>query len=957
MSNHFSSLRAASLAVLLLLSAALPQGWASDHADPMSLNAFQLQEAPAANITDLHAFIVDEGGRLVKEGDPSMVGKQLIISLCVERALRPEQISRLNLKGFKFRVHLDLNPPIRFFDEERTREGANYQEVLTQLTENVDACEKALQAAKDDQAKEAAQAALRQALTARGTLVGQHDYDRSMQALYGAIFTQPDAIADSVLLEYELDLVQDPVTPEQSQARLTKVRIEGIPHAFHIVSEEKSVGGKVVIPQSEFKPGAINVQAGIFDDPFIFPRFFRRNVVGVVASIPLDALQGPARHGPILLWATTHDSKGAQIDHVGRSLRTQLPRFGYLNDKHPAEHVSEITRVHDKPTVMEDVLATFLAPLEAHRHYDSAPDVMVYDLTKPAKFPNGRWLADDVAKTLAEAGETLLLELSYAESKQFLRATKNDKPFRLKFPYLAKPWTASEVSAHAHPGTIMRLDETQADDDPPLKDKGGNRIFSVPLGGDPSAIAFPNFKPHTWKTLWLLEAIAIAVLTALLLWAVRLNATRVLIAILAIVTLWMIHALLAPPLPATNPMAMAQPAMKAGRLALGAGVIVVLGTWWLLALGRRWGAKYAQPEPKYPPSRQELMTGEATLPYLQGESSYEEIRDALFGDPEKIGQYYRQWGEPNQKALPIYRVTIGLLVRGLFRAGKDFAMLLAARRTLKSRADLRWGPDKKGWHRLVHAMGVCLEGEWVIDNEPEGKTYTGYFKKGCKGRVIGRYSLGGNEVRNGHKRSLALVGKVFPEGGEKDKSTPRAHFITQEDLGGNFTNSVLDAVLFNSPPVTLFNRGPGIFSFLVVIAGLMQADQEPSERQLYEIAELGKPKGEATRCPRFMRLTIDKEQKYPKVVGDEADFREEILSLIYQGAGTPRPLVFNIEVCDKGWRSVLQKLHDQDSWTRIGRITFHQAAASYNGDFVVHFHHPPWRKDRNDPSSIARPES
>jgi hypothetical protein len=33
---------------------------------------------------------------------------------------------------------------------------------------------------------------------------------------------------------------------------------------------------------------------------------------------------------------------------------------------------------------------------------------------------------------------------------------------------------------------------------------------------------------------------------------------------------------------------------------------------------------------------------------------------------------------------------------------------------------------------------------------------------------------------------------------------------------------------------------------------------------------------------------------------------------------------------------------------------FDEVVASYNGDFVIHFHHPPWRNDRNDPSTLAR---
>jgi hypothetical protein len=41
-------------------------------------------------------------------------------------------------------------------------------------------------------------------------------------------------------------------------------------------------------------------------------------------------------------------------------------------------------------------------------------------------------------------------------------------------------------------------------------------------------------------------------------------------------------------------------------------------------------------------------------------------------------------------------------------------------------------------------------------------------------------------------------------------------------------------------------------------------------------------------------------------------------------------------------------------WKRIGRLVFREAVASYNGDFVLHFHHPAWRNDRNDPSTVAR---
>jgi hypothetical protein len=42
------------------------------------------------------------------------------------------------------------------------------------------------------------------------------------------------------------------------------------------------------------------------------------------------------------------------------------------------------------------------------------------------------------------------------------------------------------------------------------------------------------------------------------------------------------------------------------------------------------------------------------------------------------------------------------------------------------------------------------------------------------------------------------------------------------------------------------------------------------------------------------------------------------------------------------------------NWRPIGRLIFDNAVVSYNGDSVVHFNHPTWRSDRNDPSTATR---
>ena len=133
-------------------------------------------------------------------------------------------------------------------------------------------------------------------------------------------------------------------------------------------------------------------------------------------------------------------------------------------------------------------------------------------------------------------------------------------------------------------------------------------------------------------------------------------------------------------------------------------------------------------------------------------------------------------------------------------------------------------------------------------------------------------------------------------------------------------------------------------------------DRHPSQRQLYEIAELGNPRGEATRAPKFMRRLVAPDR--PRIAGDASDFRDEIMAQIYdRGDAAPkRSLTFDIEVTDEGTTRgppVFQRRSFRN-WRRIGTLVFDNAVASYNGDFVIRFHCPPWRRDRNNPSTKVR---
>ncbi|MEN3329876.1 MAG: hypothetical protein V7638_4683 [Acidobacteriota bacterium] len=320
-------------------------------------------------------------------------------------------------------------------------------------------------------------------------------------------------------------------------------------------------------------------------------------------------------------------------------------------------------------------------------------------------------------------------------------------------------------------------------------------------------------------------------------------------------------------------------------------------------------------------------------------SRFAEVRDAVFANP--------------YQKVPTYEVTFRSVLVGVLSFGKRYLFKLAVVRTVDSHADLRWGTDGKGFRRLLHPNGVCLTGRWHITEETE---YSGYFRKGSEALIVGRYSTCCTEVRRGHTRSLALVGKLFPTTDANHTQLLRtASFFTQQDIGGENTNYINDAELRNAPDVHVLRRARGTPILLVTGLVFQKVDKEPGQRQLYQIAELGKPDNEPTRSPRFMRVLVASDQ--PKIEGEALDFRDEVMAQIYdRGDATPkRTLRFDIEVTDEG--SAHGKISQTvrfGNWRRIGQITFENAVISYNGDFVLHFNHPTWRDDRNDPATATR---
>jgi hypothetical protein len=201
---------------------------------------------------------------------------------------------------------------------------------------------------------------------------------------------------------------------------------------------------------------------GVRDDPFIFPRFFKRNVISMIFSIPRTSF--PADKHDYIIWGSVYED-GKQIDHVGRSNRSQLGRFDFLNTIPPNEQVAAIMKKKKSRDRLYNWLNKYketqqLAGLVQYvlqiRKYDIHPDVMIYSDRYPPMFPNGRQLPDDIVGLTCAQGDCILQELALIEG-DWPRATVNDKPFSEQFPFLADPWPDNPDQPPPVPSIYPRL--------------------------------------------------------------------------------------------------------------------------------------------------------------------------------------------------------------------------------------------------------------------------------------------------------------------------------------------------------------------------------------------------------------------------------------------------------------------------------------------------------------------
>lgn len=203
--------------------------------------------------------------------------------------------------------------------------------------------------------------------------------------------------------------------------------------------------------------GLPQTSSGVFDDPFIFPRFVGTNVIGIVMSMPFAHF--PAGQQDFVIWATSTQDGALgtkQIDHVGRANRSQLARLDFLNTLHPREHVRAIEDKADRGFVQNSLMRAVIQGADLNyllqiRASDWAPDVMIFTTSRPAGFPNGRRLEDDIVGLTCALGDCGLQEVALAEGG-WPRATTNDKPFSAEFPYLANPHPGVPQDSGSEPG-------------------------------------------------------------------------------------------------------------------------------------------------------------------------------------------------------------------------------------------------------------------------------------------------------------------------------------------------------------------------------------------------------------------------------------------------------------------------------------------------------------------------
>lgn len=156
--------------------------------------------------------------------------------------------------------------------------------------------------------------------------------------------------------------------------------------------------------------GEIRLCAGLRSDPFFadvegalhgfvwtgHDDFAANNVDSIVIEVPADLLGGPV----IGIWATVSRYRGDVLEQLDRGGNPTINPFinpdgekNLFNSREPADDVANYLEPWSK--ILEN--AGGYSPEAARAAaLEVLPDILRYDRTKPATYPNGRILTDDV---------------------------------------------------------------------------------------------------------------------------------------------------------------------------------------------------------------------------------------------------------------------------------------------------------------------------------------------------------------------------------------------------------------------------------------------------------------------------------------------------------------------------------------------------------------------------------
>ena len=294
---------------------------------------------------------------------------------------------------------------------------------------------------------------------------------------------------------------------------------------------------------------------------------------------------------------------------------------------------------------------------------------------------------------------------------------------------------------------------------------------------------------------------------------------------------------------------------------------------------------------------------------------------SLKGDADLGTSYKDVWAQVTSdpyESLPSYGVTFSSI--GGFFGSKARE---AARATLSSDSDFRPAVQK-----VVHPNGICLSGVWSITAD---SPYTGLFTKGTSGLIIARASAATSSTQRGSRRAFGFAGKIFPT---LTATTPvkTANFFTVDDLGGTNAEHYTDVEMTNQPKTStppLSEIGIG----LILLKAFGAIDPNATKRQLYPLSESGLADPSTAQTPNWMKISARPGQQ----TAEDADFRTELHNAMLNNSGK---LVFDIAVAGPG---------SEPEWRTIGAIELGESIASESCDKSLHFPHPRWRTDLQEP--------